>query len=195
MASSKTPQISESLEEREHRERDDSGLELDDAFHILKNQRRRHVLAYIQREGTPVTLSELAEYVAATEEDTTVEALSSQQRKRVYVGLYQSHLPMMDDRNVIVYDKDRGTVEAGPNLQYLRPYLAGEATESGTWYRYYLLSAVLGWALLAAYLLGASAYGLTGELILSVVLVIITAVTVAHVKQASSDGSKSVTHD
>lgn len=45
------------------------------------------------------------------ENDTTVKRLSSDQRKRVYIGLYQCHLPKMDKLGVVEYDKNRGRIE------------------------------------------------------------------------------------
>jgi hypothetical protein len=149
---------------------------LDDLFEILKNQRRRRVVEYLKQHDGTVSLSELAEHVAAIEEDTTVEALTSQQRKRVYVGLYQCHLPKMDDKGIISYDKDRGTIDPGPNLPLLNPYLAVEESGGTDWHRYYLGCVTAGWILLGANALGAGAYGLTTDLILPLVLLPVTGI-------------------
>ena len=91
---------------------DDDELSLDDVFDVLRNQRRRDVLVYlVGTEDNTATLSELAEHVAAKENGIDRSELSSTQRKRVYIGLYQCHLPKMDDLDVVDYDQDRGTVE------------------------------------------------------------------------------------
>ena len=79
-------------------------------FDILKNERRRRTLEFLREEPT-TTLSDLAEHVAALENDKTVRELTSSERKRVYVGLYQCHLPKMADAGVIDHDRSRGTVE------------------------------------------------------------------------------------
>lgn len=88
----------------------DQSLTLDERFEILKNERRRFVLEYLSSAEQPVELSELADHLAAIENDSTVEAITSSERKRVYVALYQFHLPKMDRMDVIDYDKDRGKV-------------------------------------------------------------------------------------
>jgi len=44
--------------------------------------------------------------------DSAPEKLTSRERKRVYVGLYQCHLPKMDGVGVIEFDKNRGTIES-----------------------------------------------------------------------------------
>lgn len=86
-------------------------VSLDVMFEILKNSRRRLVLDYLQGREGRVKLSDLADRVTAAENETTVDSITSTERKRVYVGLYQFHLPKMDDMGIIEFDQDRGTVE------------------------------------------------------------------------------------
>lgn len=101
-------------------------------FDLLKNSRRRTVIQYLRANDGYAELNDLAEHIAAAENDTTVQQLSSDQRKRVYIGLYQCHLPKMDSLGVISYDKDRGTIELQESvsqlLQYMEP-LGGEGRE------------------------------------------------------------------
>ena len=80
-------------------------------FDILKNERRRRALEYLREEPT-TTLSDLAEHVAALENDKSVRELTSSERKRVYVGLYQCHLPKMADAGVIQWSTDTGIATA-----------------------------------------------------------------------------------
>ncbi|WP_135662370.1 DUF7344 domain-containing protein [Halorhabdus rudnickae] len=101
----------------------DPPVELDRVFEILKNQRRRYVLRYLSDIDGQVRLGELAEQIAAWEYEKDVRQISSQERKRVYVGLYQSHLPKMDDAGVISYNKSRGTIEIGENIAFFEQYL------------------------------------------------------------------------
>lgn len=107
-------------------------LEKDVVFEILKNPRRRRVVGHIHEYGE-TDLGDLAEAIAADENETTVEALSADERKRVYIGLYQTHLPKMDDAGVVAYDQDRGVVAAGPTIDQLTPYLdAEDETDTGS---------------------------------------------------------------
>lgn len=109
-----------------------SALERDDVFHLLQNQRRRLVLQYLI-ENVPATDTEMravTEQVAAWENDTTVEKLSSTARQRVYIALYQSHLPKLDETGVIEYDHNRGTIEPRAPLKQLKPYLLTDTSES-----------------------------------------------------------------
>jgi hypothetical protein len=99
-------------------------LSLDVIFELLRVSRRREVLWYLQDNEGTARLDELAEYIAAKENDIEIHELTSSQRKRVYIGLYQCHLPKMDDSDVIDYDQARGTIELRQTAQQLYPYLA-----------------------------------------------------------------------
>jgi len=96
---------------------------LDLVFGILKNSRRREVLEYLRRREEPIDIGDLAEHIAAIENETTPKELTSKQRKRVYVALYQCHLPKMDDAEVVDFDNDRGTVELGDDAIEFEAYL------------------------------------------------------------------------
>jgi DNA-binding transcriptional ArsR family regulator len=131
-------------------------LSLDNVFAILKNERRRRVLHYLRDEEQRVTLSDLAEHIAAIENDTSVQSITSSQRKRVYVGLYQCHLSKMDDMDIIDFNKDRGIVEIGDNAPQLFEYLDGSDEEQANHTELFFGIGLLGGvALLALGLTGA----------------------------------------
>jgi hypothetical protein len=98
-------------------------LPLDVIFSLLSAERRRHVLEYLAENSDQTSLSDLAEYIAAIENNTEARLLKSQERKRVYVALYQSHLPKMDDADVIDFDQSRGTIKYQLNADQLYSYL------------------------------------------------------------------------
>lgn len=109
----------------------EDGLPLETVFDILRNERRQRVLGYVLvADEDVVSIGDLAEHVAAIENDVSVTALASQQRKRVYVALYQCHLPKMADAAVVAFDKDRGTIRPGENIDQLSPYLESRRTDS-----------------------------------------------------------------
>ncbi len=108
----------------------DVRLSDDDVFEILYSRFRREILAYLKEQDGTSTVSDLAEHIAAKENETTIQQLSSYQRKRAYIGLYQNHLPKMDDLGVVEYDKNRGTVRLRKCASQLEPYLR-DADDSG----------------------------------------------------------------
>jgi hypothetical protein len=143
------PEVDASQEEAAD-EADDQTVELplDVTFEVLKTRRRRLVLEYLRDTEETVTIGELAEHIAAIENDTTVKQLNAQQRKRVYVGLYQCHLPKMDDAGVVDFDQNRGRIEPGDNVDGLYDYLdVGEEAETDSLEPVYLGSS-LGFAVL-----------------------------------------------
>ena len=109
-----------------------SGVGMDEVFEILKNQRRQHVLRYLAAADGVVRLGEVAEHIAAWENDKAVHQITSQERKRVYVGLYQCHLPKMDDMGAIEFNKPRGRIERGPSIELFEQYLPPVDGEEGT---------------------------------------------------------------
>ncbi|WP_049972902.1 DUF7344 domain-containing protein [Haladaptatus cibarius] len=102
---------------------DPDELSKDKIFHILQTQRRRHALRYLKEHDGAVEMRDLAEQVAAWENDTTLQALASDERQRVYIALYQSHLPKLDNEGIIEYNQSRGIVERGPLADQFDPYL------------------------------------------------------------------------
>lgn len=132
-------------------------LPLDITFEILKNSRRRTVLEYLRDEEDTVTIGELAEHIAAIENDTTVQQLNAQQRKRVYIGLYQCHLPKMDDANVVEFNQDRGLVTITETAEPLFDYLdtVEESAGSSPPQHYFAFTAVTGVGFLIAQAAGA----------------------------------------
>jgi len=127
----------------------DTELPLDVTFEVLKNRRRRLVLEYLRDTEETVTIGELAEHIAAIENDIPVKQLDAQQRKRVYIGLYQCHLPKMDDAGVVDFDQNRGRIDPGENVDGLYEYLdVGDDAEDGDPIESVYLGASLGFAVL-----------------------------------------------
>jgi hypothetical protein len=136
-------------------------LPLDQVFSVLKNERRRRVLELLQDADGTVSLSDLAEEIAAMENDKEVAQITSSERKRVYVGLYQCHLPKMDSMGVVSFNKPRGLIELGENVDVFYEYLdTADESEPRPWHRYSLWlslagAGVLGTALVAGRLMAA----------------------------------------
>ncbi|WP_018258968.1 DUF7344 domain-containing protein [Halomicrobium katesii] len=118
-------------------------LSQDTVFDVLSSARRRETIAILREEETPIELTTLAEIVAARENDTTVEELSSQDRKRVYVSLYQTHVPKLVDVGIVEHDADTGEVWLTSQAGAIEPYLHNPE-QSRRWHRYYLVVAVVG---------------------------------------------------
>lgn len=156
---------------------DESLLTKDVVFGILQNKRRRNILRYLMSVDRMVTQAELAEQIAAQENGITVAELDSTQRKRVYVALYQTHLPKLDEAGLVEYNSDRGHVRLTDVAPALKPYLeeepAAENEPSGEWNQHYLALSVVGCgAILLTYVAGLQSLAVQTVLSLSVVAVL-----------------------
>ena len=174
-------------EELETEDEAETELPLDVIFELLKNQRRRYLLRYLEEQDGKVPLGELAEHVAALENNTTVNALTSGQRKRVYVGLYQCHLPKMDDAGVIDFNRDRGLIELNESASQLEAYLEEPTESERPWHSYYLgLTVVGGLAYGASYVALSPAHLATTGAVIGL-LVAIAGCSIAHYYETSAE--------
>jgi len=134
-------------------------LVMDDAFDLLSNSRRRYLIYYLVRRGGSVELGEMTDQITAWEHDTTVDRISSDQRRRVYISLYQTHLPKLAEHGVLTYDDDEKTVTLADNVDDLVYYLQIDREETSRWGIYYAALSGAGLLLLL--------FGLTGPFPLS----------------------------
>ena len=96
----------------------------DAIFEVLRASRRREVLRHLDSHGGEATIGALAEYVASKENDVDRTAVTASQRKRVYVGLYQVHLPKLAEYGAVEWHKDRGFVKLVDASRWFLAYLA-----------------------------------------------------------------------
>lgn len=113
-------------------------------FEIAKNERRQMVLEYLASRDGPVTLGELAEHIASYENGKPIPEISPTERKRVYVGLHQCHIPKMEEAMVVTVDRQEG-ISLGDRAEDVLEVLAFDGQD--TWYRYYGAIAFGGLAL------------------------------------------------
>ncbi|MBX0322291.1 hypothetical protein EGH21_04495 [Halomicroarcula sp. F13] len=137
-------------------QRDDHTVELsrDETFEMLSNRRRRYTLHHLQDTESAVPLSDLAEQVAAWENDTTVRDISASERKTVYTSLQQFHLPKMDETGVVEFHQRDGTVELTDAAADLDIYLELVDRYDIPWSFYYMGLSAIGCILVTLSWLG-----------------------------------------
>lgn len=111
----------------------DSSLESektkDEVYFALSNYRRRFVLDHLAEHERPCQLRELVEALAAWENSIDPVMTSSVQRKRAYVSLRQTHLPKLDELDLVDFDAGRGTVAIGERFDLTVPHLNGRTAK------------------------------------------------------------------
>lgn len=120
---------------------------------VLRNDRRRLVLARLRTGEGVETVSELAEHVGSVE--TGESPPPRNVRQSAYVSLHQTHLPKLDDLGIVAYDADRKTVELDTRASDLDAYLTVPSSGGGAPAVPYLALGLVGAAALFATVAGA----------------------------------------
>lgn len=115
-----------------------------DIFHILSNQRRRYAVLFFLYYDPEPELRALSKQIAAWENGVPVDRVTAEQRRRVYSGLQQSHLPMMDDLGVISYDSTQHVIESTAEIGVMEPYLETVPGTGIPWCLFYLGLGTIG---------------------------------------------------
>jgi hypothetical protein len=106
----------------------DVDIGVDDALSLLGNERRRQTIRFASEEAAgEFDIADIVQYIATHE---CGQAYTAADRKRVYVSLYQNHLPALVDAGVFEQagDGDGHTYRVGAPAQPLYEIL--EATTS-----------------------------------------------------------------
>lgn len=146
-------------------------------FDILSNKRRRMVLYYLRQYGGSATVQELADEIAAMENDVDVEDLTRQQQKRVYVSLYQTHLPKLEDSGISEYDDDQEEVRLTDRATEIDEYLTSSEPSSYPWQIHYLVLAVVGGLLFLLVAANVAAFAAIPSVVLGLVLMAVFALS------------------
>jgi len=117
-------------------------IDPEEVHDVLRNDRRRRVLQYLKRKLDPVSLRDLAEWLASREagESSPPKKL----RQSVYNSLHQTHLPKMDETGIVEYDRDRKTVALGERARDVDIYMDVVTRYGFTWGQYYRTLGVVG---------------------------------------------------
>lgn len=113
-------------------------LSTDEAYDILSDQRRRYAIHHLKQSDTGVSVQDLAEQVAAWENEKPIEQLNSQERKRVYISLYQSHLSTLDEEGIVEYDEESRIVNLTDAADNLNIYFEVVANDDIPWSIFYI---------------------------------------------------------
>lgn len=104
-------------------------------FSLLSNHRRRYAIHICKREDDPVTLGDLAEQIAAWEQDKELNEITSDERKRVYTSLQQTHLPTLADAGMITFENGEvALTERADDLDVYLDIVPGNSVPWGTYY-------------------------------------------------------------
>ena len=112
-------------------DRSGNQLSTDVVFRLLSDRRRRSAITVLRRHGTAMSLADLADEVAVREHDAPITEIPADDVKRVYMSLYHSHVPRLEDFGVIDYRQESDMVTLSDDVSAFEPYLE-LAAESGS---------------------------------------------------------------
>jgi len=154
-------------------------------FDVFSNARRRRAVQYLKRQGGSCDLAPLVQQVAAWENDTEPDDVTRTQRRRVYISLYQTHLPMLEDHDIVDWDPDGHKIELLPSEDRFEPYLDRHLENDRVWHRSYAAVTAVGVVALGLSLLavGPLTTGLAPVVALALCLVVLALSAVQHVSR------------
>lgn len=110
-----------------------------DALDLIANERRRlvlHAAVEADRDGDAVELVSIVKGIAAAENECPPGEVDCDQRKRAYVGCYQTHLPTLVEHGAVTYADESETrfraTELGHELNALARYAEDRCADAGT---------------------------------------------------------------
>jgi hypothetical protein len=139
-------------------------------FHVLRNQRRRFTIHHLKRAQEPVEIGDLATQIAAWENDLDTVEVTSQQRRRVYNALQQTHIPLLDRTGLARID--RHEIELTSHAEKLDLYLEVVPNGDVPWSEYYLGLGSVGLAALVVVWLDIGPFALLPDIAAGVFLAI-----------------------
>lgn len=86
------------------------GLDRDTLFDLLSSARRQYVLRYLCDESPEEHVEELARLIAAEETAVPPAEVPSEDVRRVYISLYQTHVPKLEENGLLRFDPDERVV-------------------------------------------------------------------------------------
>lgn len=99
----------------------------DTLLDALSYSRRRRLLARLDGSSAPMPLANLADDIVAQERALPLADIPPEDAKRVYMSLYHSHVPRLEDVGLVEYDQERDTVslrERSPVVEQYEAFVA-----------------------------------------------------------------------
>src|SRR5699024_6950403 len=123
---------------------------------ILCNERRVHMLRYLDGFEEVVTLRELSEEIAQRETGESPPPRNI--RESVYNSLHQSHLPKLAKLGVVDYDRNRKRIRLLEPVEEVNLHMEVTAEQEVTWATYYRTVGIIALLTIALSSIGVGAF-------------------------------------
>jgi hypothetical protein len=109
-----------------------------DIYDVLSNRRRRFVIHAIKRRQEPVEVAELSTQITAWEMGIDPEEVDYEDQRSVYDTLKRTHLPSLEEKNLITVDREKKLVCTTSKLESLEIYVEALNSKEIPWSSYYV---------------------------------------------------------
>jgi len=143
---------------------DETGLAKADVYEVLSTRRRRYLLHALKRLEEPVAVADLSTYIAAWEMDIEPDAVDHDDRRNIYITLRRTHLPKLEEKNIVHFDESENLVRTTDALDDFDIYVEVLTDNEIPWSLYYLGLAGVSIALVIAVVTGTPGFRALGPL-------------------------------
>lgn len=91
-------------------------------FEVFAHHRRRYALRELHRHERPMALADLADEIAVRENETALTDIPAEEVQQIYLTLYHTHIPKLEDADLVDYDQERDTVAPTEHVECLEQY-------------------------------------------------------------------------
>ena len=117
-------------------------LDPGEIHNVLRNDRRRRALQRLRESDGPISVDALAEHIASAE--TGESPPPRDVRKSVYVSLHQTHLPKLNELDIVDYDQRDQQIALRDRAEEVEVYMEVVPEDDISWATYYVGISVLG---------------------------------------------------
>ncbi|MBZ6494936.1 DUF7344 domain-containing protein [Natrinema longum] len=96
---------------------------------VLDSDRRREVLRCVLAADDPIAVRTLVARLADAEHDPTVGTTIHQLRQRIHTSLCETHLPLLEEHEIVLYDRVRNLVAPAANCSAFDSLLEFDSLE------------------------------------------------------------------
>ncbi|WP_254832220.1 DUF7344 domain-containing protein [Haloglomus salinum] len=155
-----------------------NGIDRGEVHEILRNDRRRATVEVLRAKLGSVSLRNLSEAIA--EREAGESPPPRKVRQSVYNSLHQTHLPKLDERGVIEYDRDRKTVQLEEGARHVYVHMEVVNEYGITWADYYRSLGVLALMTVVAAGLGTPFLSSVEPMLIASVFLVLFALSTAR---------------
>lgn len=149
-----------------------------DIHDVLRNERRYLALKHLYRSGGEMGIRELSERIA--EDETSEDPAPRDVRESVYSSLHQTHLPKLDELDIITYHKSSKVIELEDRSRSVMCYMDLDAIFGLTWIQCLAGISLLGFVVVAAASLGIPGISRLHVAVWAVIFLSLIVVSIQH---------------